>query len=280
MNVERRRSIKLRLQPDDRLKLQLDAFLEHARVEGNAPGISAAVSVEGNRVHSFVGVCSCGDNKRVGKASQFHLGCMMKLLVAVVVLELVSAKELELMLPIEEYLSELRDSKYGRSVSLAHLLSHTSGFRGTDMHDRKVSTMSWDKLVDYLRSAPPDFAPGTVFNYEHSGAVIAAEIVSRVTGKSIFGQISELVFEGLDLAVGVIGSEGQRELDAGMHRPDASTGELEAISFSDLAARTRHISSMWKSTFSPYALSVEALLRIAEYFMGQANVPDFPRRSP
>ena len=74
--------------------------------------------------------------------------------------------------PLATYLPELRDSAYGQTVLCEHLLSHTSGYRGTSIFDSRMRAFSWDGLVAYLKSAPQLFAPGTVFSYEHTESVL------------------------------------------------------------------------------------------------------------
>ena len=65
-----------------------------------------------------------------------------------------------------------------------HLLNHTSGYRGVDVSDGAVRWgFSWDKLVRHLQQHERLFAPGAVFNYEHTEHVLLAELIRRQSGR-------------------------------------------------------------------------------------------------
>ena len=104
-----------------------------------------------------VGTNAAGGSEQMTQHAQFRIGCVTKLLLAVVVLELVRDGELDLDLPIGEYLEELRGTPHGESICISHLLSHTSGYRGTNILEEEARSLTWDSFVDYLRAAPRFF---------------------------------------------------------------------------------------------------------------------------
>src|SRR5690606_38097267 len=177
-----------------------------------------------------------------------------------------------------ESLPARRGTMHGETVTLSHLLSHTSGYRGLNVMEPGTLSMRWDDLVEHLGSAPQHFTPGTVFSYEHSESVVVGEIVRRVTGESATALISETIFARLGLTPHTLGN-GDAPFAAGQHVLDPSTRRFKQVRWSDLAAAgVSALPPEWEAAFSRHALSVEALVSIAELVMGQHG--SLLRRAP
>jgi len=249
------------------LRRSLHAFLAHVQRETRVPGIAVALSIEGARIGASIGVAALGRDEPITTATPFHLGCITKLLLSIVVLELASQGRLDLGTPVEDYLPELRGTIHGNAVTLSHLLSHTSGYRGLNIMAPGTLSMRWSDLVDYLRSAPRHFTPGTVFSYEHSESVVVGEIIRRVTGESAAGLISETIFARLGLAPRALGNDDGTPSAAGRHVLDPATRRFEPVRWPGLGAG--ELAPEWEAAFSKDALSVAALVTIAELVMGQ-----------
>jgi CubicO group peptidase (beta-lactamase class C family) len=65
-----------------------------------------------------------------------------------------------------------------------------------------------------LRAAPPLFAPGSVFSYEHTESVLLAEIVRRSTGRASLELIAEQLLAPLGIEAGSFATAPD-ERDAG-----------------------------------------------------------------
>ena len=164
------------------LQRRMDALAARVREETQIPGIVLGASVDGRRTYAAAGSYIAGERRRLGKSATFALGCASKLPLAIRAHELARHGALDLRSPIAAYLPELRGSACGETVLCEHLLSHTSGYRGTSIFDGRTRALSWDGLVAYLQAAPQLFAPGTVFSYEHTESVLLFEIIRRVEG--------------------------------------------------------------------------------------------------
>jgi len=263
-------------------KDSLDAFLAHVRRETKVPGLTVAVSIEGTRARSSTGVVALDRDEPITAETPFHLGCITKLFLAIVVLELAWQERVDLNAPIEEYLPELRGTIHGRTVTPSHLLSHTSGYRGLNIMEPGTLSMRWDDLVEHLRTAPQHFTPGTVFSYEHSESPSVGDIVRRVTRESPVALLSEIILARLGIEPRLVGADDGGPAEAGQHVLDPATREFKQVRWSDLAAAgTAGLAPEWEAAFSRHALSVEGLVSIAELIMGQlgAHSPDAPRLS-
>jgi CubicO group peptidase (beta-lactamase class C family) len=123
--------------------------------------------------------------------SIFNVGSVSKQFTAFAVALLASDRRLSLDDDIRQYLTELPD--YGQTVTIRHLLTHTSGLRegfnllrltGWPVIDGIPGTED-DLLRMVARQKSLNDAPGTVFRYNNSGYTLLAVIVRRVSGQSL-----------------------------------------------------------------------------------------------
>jgi CubicO group peptidase (beta-lactamase class C family) len=94
--------------------------------------------------------------------------------------------------PVTRFLPAFPSS--GRTITVRHLLSHTSGL--ADYLDRPNS-MAWaagehtvQELIDAFKDRPASFAPGQKAAYSNSNYVLLGAIVEKITGRA-FGQFVE-----------------------------------------------------------------------------------------
>ena len=240
---------------------QLRAFLHEIRKATGVPGIGAGVSFEGQRIFACAGVQSLRTAAALTEDTRFHLGCITKWLLAAVVLERVHEGTLDLHAPLGEYLPELKRTRIGRSVHLVHLLSHTSGYQGTNPLEPRTRSWRWDDLADYLRAVPQFFTPGSVFNYEHSEAVILAKILERVTSRSSTEAIRRGIFEPLGLQAATEDLTGNARGFAGHHVLDPQKSRYRCVSAAPFSVS-------WRAAFSAAGISLRELLRLSEAAMG------------
>jgi len=242
----------------DALAAQIDAFVSQVRAQTQVPGIAVAVSNLQQRIYINVGATAAGGSVKMSQHAQFRIGCITKLLLAAVVLELVREGKLDLDVPIGEYLTELRGTPTGDSVRSRHLLSHTSGYRGVSIHDAEGRSLTWDRFVDYLRSAPQLFEPGGVFSYEHSEAVLLGRIVRRVTVRDSNRLIREMLLEPLGIRAADHGPGSSTAASAGHHDFDPATHRFRS------STAESAMSEFWEPSFARFSVSSSDLLTLAE----------------
>ncbi len=239
------------------LRPRLQGFVARVQRETAVPGIAVGVSIAGERLEAFAGTRAAGRDLSVGPDARFHLGCTTKLLLAMLALELCDGGVLDLAAPVGDYVPELRGSCHGRHVRVGHLLSHTSGYRGTHVLDEATRVDSWGDFVAYLAAAPALFTPGTVFSYEHTEAVLLGEIVRRVVGRPSVELIHERLLAPLDIEPGTFAAAGD-ERDAGRHRYDGTSR-----TFVPLGA-AKPVAPFWLPAFSAFTVTLADLISIAE----------------
>src|SRR3954453_17844701 len=125
------------------LQQRMDALAARVREETQIPGVVLAASIDGRRTYAVAGTNDSGERRRLEKSSTFALGCASKLPLAVAAHELSRRGTLDLRAPLGTYLPELRHSAHGDTVLCEHLLSHTSGYRGTNIFDSRMRALTW-----------------------------------------------------------------------------------------------------------------------------------------
>lgn len=134
----------------------------------------------------------------------FHIASVSKQFTAFSIAMLVDQGKISLDDDIRKYLPELHD--FGQKITIRHLIYHTSGLRdqwnllalaGWRLDDVITRTQVL-RLISHQTEL--NDKPGDEFNYCNTGYTLAAEIVSRVTGKSFVDWTSENIFKPLEMA--------------------------------------------------------------------------------
>jgi CubicO group peptidase (beta-lactamase class C family) len=248
------------------LRSRLQGFVARVQQETGVPGIGIAVSIAGERLEAFAGTRVAGCALPLGPDARFHLGCTTKLLLAMLALELSQRGALDLDAAVGEYVRELRGTVHGRQIRVAHLLSHTSGYRGTHILDEATRIESWAAFVAYLEAAPALFTPGAVFSYEHTEAVLLGEIVRRVARRPSLDLVREWLLGPLGIEPGTFGAAADAR-DAGRHRFDGASR-----SFVPLDA-TKPLAPFWLPAFSTFTVTLADLLTIAQSALPHSRRP-------
>lgn len=132
------------------------------------------ITQEGNtRYSKAYGYSDIDEKTPLSPTSQFVIGSISKQFTAVLVLQEFDKGNLDLFVPIRQYLPELTQS-WGDTVSIHHLLTHTHGITQLDK--------------------PTSFKVGTQYAYSQIGYDLLAAIVEKTSGKS-FAALSEKLFE-------------------------------------------------------------------------------------
>lgn len=166
-------------------------------VKPGSPGCVAAASHNGALVvNRAYGLADLERNVPLTADSVFDAASIRKQFVAAAILLLVEEKRLALTDDVRKYIPELPD--YGRTITLDHMLSHTSGLRDwTGL--RNFNSGSEPAMPMILRQRALDFAPGEEWAYSNSGYVLLTEIVARRSGMPFSEFARTRLFEPLGM---------------------------------------------------------------------------------
>ncbi|WP_206410169.1 serine hydrolase domain-containing protein [Lysobacter enzymogenes] len=170
----------------------------------DTPGCGMAVFRDGAVVfHKGYGQANLELGVPIGADTVFDIGSTSKQFTAAAVLLLERDGKLSLDDDVRKYVPELPD--YGQTITLRHLLQHTSGLRdylvlqllsGIAYDDYSTDRQTLDLLA---RQKSLNFAPGSEYVYSNTGYFLAAEVVERVSGKPLAQFAHERIFEPLGM---------------------------------------------------------------------------------
>jgi len=188
------------------------------KIIDNKSVFSAVLCVE-NGDKSFSWTEAAGNMR---KDSKYFIASVTKLYVTAVVMQLIEENRISLGDKIREYLPSefyeklhvLNGVDYSEEITIAHLISNTSGlpdyFFHKQPHGKTVSDdlmagkdEAWpiEKTIDLIKNLKPNFIPGekNKASYSDSNYQILGKIIETVTNKSMDIVFQDFLFSQLNL---------------------------------------------------------------------------------
>jgi CubicO group peptidase (beta-lactamase class C family) len=170
----------------------------------DSPGAAVAVVKDGMVVYrNGFGSAQLEYNIPISPSTVFHVASVSKQFTAMAVTMLEAEGKLSVDDDIRKYLPEVPD--FGETISIRHLLHHTSGLRdqwqllgmaGWRMDD----VLTQKHIMDLVkRQKDLNFSPGERHMYCNTGYTLLAEIVSRVSGQPFEQWTKENIFKPLGM---------------------------------------------------------------------------------
>jgi CubicO group peptidase (beta-lactamase class C family) len=170
----------------------------------DSPGCALGVIRDGRFVYKRgYGTANLDYEMPITSATVFYIGSTSKQFTAMSIAILARKGKLSLDDPIQKFLPELPNVY--KNVTITHLLHHTSGIRDylvlISLSDRHVDDVLADEDVLRLlaRQRALNFPPGEGFLYSNSNYFLLADVVERVSGKSLREFAEESIFKPLGM---------------------------------------------------------------------------------
>jgi CubicO group peptidase (beta-lactamase class C family) len=140
----------------------------------------------------LVGYADLATGRPIDEQTIYHWASITKTLTGIAIMQLRDRGLLDLDDAVVAYLPELRSvyDPFGsmQDVTIRHLLTHTSGFRGPTWpwggseawHPHEPT--EWSQLVAMLPYTKLDFTPGSRFGYSNPGIVFLGRIIELLSG--------------------------------------------------------------------------------------------------
>jgi CubicO group peptidase (beta-lactamase class C family) len=136
-----------------------------------------------------------------GPDTLFPLASVTKLFTALAVTKLAQQGKVSHSATLGTYLDGF-PSSVADSVTVHHLLTHTSGFGdyhssadyATDMAGWTTEEQTMDGITDLIRQTELSFTPGAGWSYSNSGYHLLGAIIGKVTGMSYYDYVRQYVF--------------------------------------------------------------------------------------
>ena len=148
-----------------------------------------------------------GHPRPVPARGRFRAGSISKTFLATVVLQLVDERRLRLADPVEKWLPGVVPD--GDRINLRQLLNHTSGLYdflltlpmppSQEFFDNRWRTWTAAEQLQRAVAHPPNFEPGSAFDYSNTNYVLLGEVIKRVTGRSYGKEIERRIIRPLRL---------------------------------------------------------------------------------
>lgn len=131
----------------------------------------------------------------------FQIGSITKVWTTTAVMALVDQGKLDLDAPITAYVPEFRgsDPTVTASVTMRHLLSHTSGIDGDVFTDTGRGDDTLEKYVAHLDGVAQNHPLGATMSYCNAGFVLAGRVIEKITGTTWDQAMRDLVYSPLGI---------------------------------------------------------------------------------
>ena len=176
---------------------ELERLLERA---SDADEFSGTVTIARCGVQIFERAYNRADRER-GEvntlATSFNLGSINKMMTAVTVMRLVQDDRLRLTDTVGKHIPDYPNREIADNVTIHHLLTHTGGTGDIfedDWEQYRLTLKTHDDYVKRFGARGPTHAPGARFQYSNYGFVLLGAIIERVTGRSYYDAVAELVY--------------------------------------------------------------------------------------
>lgn len=192
-----------RAQPRPDLPARVDSLFAEWDRPGS-PGCALGVVRDGRLAYARgYGSANLDHDVPITPSTVFYIASVSKQFTAASIALLAQQGRLSLDDDVRTYIPELPD--YGATITIRHLIHHTSGLRDyltlMPLAGMRLEDVHTDEEVLDLvtRQTALNFAPGERYLYSNTGYLLMAEIVRRVSGKSLREFADEHIFRPLGM---------------------------------------------------------------------------------
>lgn len=195
---------------DDEITIAIKSFSEFYSAELEKTGIvgSSFMLVHEDKIvyEEHHGFANKEKQYKADRNTIYHWASITKTFTGIAIMQLRDRGMLKLSDPITKYLPVLRGvhNEYGSmdDITIKHLLSHTSGFRGAtwpwknkEWHPHEPT--KWEQLVAMIPYTEILFKPGSKWSYSNPGIIFLGEVIEQLSGDDYEVYIDKNIFKPL-----------------------------------------------------------------------------------
>jgi CubicO group peptidase (beta-lactamase class C family) len=179
----------------------LDECMREEMARWTVPGVAVGILRDGKRELHGYGLASIETEQPVRQETLFQIGSISKIYTTTLVMQLVDEGKLALDEPVITYLPDLKlsDEQARETITLHHLLTHTSGLFGDYFDDFGLGDDALARAIATFDTLRQQFTPGALWTYCNTGFGLAGAIVERVTDQPFETAMRERLFKPLGL---------------------------------------------------------------------------------
>ena len=179
------------------IELSIDSLIA-TKFQSDQPGGVFLASRQGKVIYKkAVGLANLELGVPMQTNHVFEIGSLSKQFTAIAIMMLLEEGKLGLDDPVTKYIPDYPTA--GHSITIHHLLTHTSGVKDFTQVSGLNDIASIDKtpleLIDFFKNEPMDFPPGEQYKYNNSGYVLLGYIIEVVSGASYEDFINNQIFQ-------------------------------------------------------------------------------------
>jgi CubicO group peptidase (beta-lactamase class C family) len=168
----------------------------------DGPGASVIVIKEGRvLLRKGYGMADMELGVKVEPDMVFRLGSITKQFTAVSILMLAEKGKLSLSDDVTKFFPDFPTN--GRTITVEHLLTHTSGIKSYTSIRAWLSMWRKDmtvaELIDLFKNEPADFEPGVQWSYNNSGYILLGAIIEKLSGMTYEQFLQKNIFDPLGM---------------------------------------------------------------------------------
>jgi D-alanyl-D-alanine carboxypeptidase len=168
-----------------------------AAIAIGVPAVQIAVSHRGNVIYSEAfGVTDRDNATAATPRSVMMTASLTKQFTAALILRLAERGALTLDDRIDKYVPELNVG--GATITLRHLLTHTSGVKGLPFNP--LVPVTREQVIQSINGQPLEFAPGSQYSYSNNGYRLLGYAIESISGRSF----TDLIQSEFVLPLGLI----------------------------------------------------------------------------
>jgi len=165
-------------------------------------GAAALVAVNGNVIYKKAfGKANLELGVNMTPNNIFEIGSISKQFTAVSILMLVEQGKLKLGDEITKYIKDY--PTHGHSITIHHLLTHTSGigsFTASDeWYNNRKKDYTKQELINLFKKLPMLYAPGEKYLYSNTGYFLLGAVIEEISKKTYVEFINEYIFKPLEM---------------------------------------------------------------------------------
>ncbi len=227
----------------------------------NSPGAAVAVIQNGSIIYKKAyGMANLEYDIPVTTSTIFHIASVSKQFTVFSILLLEDEGKLSLDDDIRKFIPEVPD--FGKTITLRHLASHTSGLRD----QWNLLTMAGWRMDDVItkehvfklisKQKELNFDPGEEYLYCNTGFTLLAEVVARVSNQSFADFTKQRIFEPLNMNHSLFYDDHEKIVKnrAYSYHSDSTGLKKSVLSYANVGATSLFTTvedlSLWAMNFS------------------------------
>ena len=193
---------------------KIDQIIKNNLDKSTDPGLTLLIYNKGQtELRKAYGLANVQDGRIFHPETPCFVASLSKQFTAMAVMICVERELISVDQPITDYFPEYPD--LWKEVTIYHLLTHQSGIPDyiNDLNYAFEGMTNSDALEYVIENGQMNSDPGEMFSYSNTGYIILAELVEKVSGKSLGNFCKDEIFSPLDMKNTFFVDENNQEPD-------------------------------------------------------------------